>query len=143
MTRHDFLRKITRSILGLAIAFGIQTAVPARADSQALLALDHPEAQAVMAVQRAFTPELMQLPAILGTAIGLDDAGRAALIIYVDNESPARAEILDAIPSELGHVPVKIEHTEKFVAFASHTAKQAPPIQLGTSGGWSYDLANG
>jgi hypothetical protein len=26
---------------------------------------------------------------------------------------------------------------------ASHTAKQKPPIQLGTSGGWRYDLANG
>jgi len=25
----------------------------------------------------------------------------------------------------------------------SHTAKQTPPIQLGTSGGWYYDLANG
>src|SRR5213596_1335839 len=25
----------------------------------------------------------------------------------------------------------------------SHTAKQTPPIQLGTSGGWSRDLANG
>ncbi|OGP93319.1 MAG: hypothetical protein A2157_14395 [Deltaproteobacteria bacterium RBG_16_47_11] len=25
----------------------------------------------------------------------------------------------------------------------SHTAKQMPPIQLGTSGGWTYDLANG
>ena len=25
----------------------------------------------------------------------------------------------------------------------SHTAKQTAPILLGTSGGWSYDLANG
>ena len=25
----------------------------------------------------------------------------------------------------------------------SHTAKQTPPIQLGTSGGWTFDLANG
>jgi hypothetical protein len=25
----------------------------------------------------------------------------------------------------------------------SHTAKQSPPIKLGTSGGWGYDLANG
>lgn len=25
----------------------------------------------------------------------------------------------------------------------SHTAKQSPPIQLGTSGGWRFDLANG
>src|SRR6266436_9137017 len=122
MTRHDFLRKITRSILGLAIALGIQAAVPARADSQALLALDHPQAQAVMAIQRRVTPELMQLPAILGTAVGLDDAGRAALVVYVDKDSPAMTEIVDALPSELGHVRVKIEHTEKFVRFASHTA---------------------
>src|SRR5438445_2453093 len=143
MTRHDFLRKITRSILGLAIALGIQAAVPARADSQALLALDHPQAQAVMAVQRRVTPELMQLPAILGTAVGLDDAGRAALVVYVDSESPAMAEAVKALRSGVGHVPVKVELTEKFVAFSSHTAKQSPPIQLGTSGGWSYDLANG
>lgn len=28
-------------------------------------------------------------------------------------------------------------------AGVSHAAKQSPPIELGTSGGWSYDLANG
>ena len=39
--------------------------------------------------------------------------------------------------------------TGEIVAFkttttaVSHTAKQTPPIQLGTSGGWRYDLANG
>jgi hypothetical protein len=40
--------------------------------------------------------------------------------------------------------------TERIVALGkpggggvSHTAKQTPPIQLGTSGGWRYDLANG
>src|SRR5260221_3033733 len=50
-------------------------------------------------------------------------------------------------------VGVKPELTEKFRAFrgkpggggggVSHTAKQTPPIQLGTSGGWRNDLANG
>jgi hypothetical protein len=47
-------------------------------------------------------------------------------------------------------VNVSIEMTELFRALAgkpgggvSHTAKQTPPIQLGTSGGWRYDLANG
>src|SRR6266404_3931611 len=141
MTRQRFLRIITRAFFGLAIGFGIQT--PVEAAPQTFLALDHPQAQAVMAVQRRVTPELMQLPAILGTAVGLDDAGRAALVIYVDNESPAMAEVVKALHSGPGHVPVKVELTEKFVAFASHTAKQAPPIQLGTSGGWSHDLANG
>jgi hypothetical protein len=44
---------------------------------------------------------------------------------------------------------VQVELTEKFRAMArpgsgvSHTAKQTPPIQLGTSGGWRFDLANG
>src|SRR5207249_12272787 len=45
---------------------------------------------------------------------------------------------------------VEIELTDKFRAMrgnphsgTSHTAKQTPPIQLGTSGGWSKDLANG
>ena len=43
----------------------------------------------------------------------------------------------------------RCELTDKFRAMAtpgggvSHTAKQTPPIQLGTSGGWRYDLANG
>ncbi len=42
-----------------------------------------------------------------------------------------------------------MELTEKFRAMAkpaggvSHKAKQNPPIQLGTSGGWAKDLANG
>jgi hypothetical protein len=36
--------------------------------------------------------------------------------------------------------------TGEFHAYSgtvSHTAKQTPPVQLGTSGGWMYDLANG
>jgi len=42
------------------------------------------------------------------------------------------------IPSELDGVPVVVHRTEKIVAMktttVSHTAKQTPPIQLGTSG---------
>src|SRR5204862_3268336 len=45
----------------------------------------------------------------------------------------------------------EVELTDKFRAMgakleaidAGHTQKQTPPIQLGTSGGWTYDLANG
>ena len=141
MTRKNFIRAITRSILGLAIGLGLQVAVEAA--PQGLLTLEHAEAKAVMVVQRSVTTDLMTLPAILGTAVGLDDAGRASLVIYVDKESRAMEQAMDALPSEMGHVPVKVELTEKFVAYATHTAKQSPPIQLGTSGGWSYDLANG
>jgi hypothetical protein len=53
----------------------------------------------------------------------------------------------DAAPKNLDGVPVKVVLTDKIVAMktsgVSHTAKQTPPIQLGTSGGWRYDYANG
>ena len=53
-----------------------------------------------------------------------------------------------ALPASLRGKRVRPELTDPFRAFArgggvSHTAKQTPPIQLGTSGGWRYDLANG
>src|SRR5882672_6571428 len=52
------------------------------------------------------------------------------------------------------YIPVRPELTDKFVAYKgrpggggssgkSHTALQTPPIQLGTSGSWRFDLANG
>src|SRR5207245_3226100 len=52
------------------------------------------------------------------------------------------------------YIPVRTELTDKFIAYknphahgggsgTSHTALQTAPIQLGTSGSWRYDLANG
>lgn len=147
------LRKITRAILTLSACFAVQAVAQAGDAPAGLLTTDHPNVKAVIAVQKDVTPDLMKLPAVLGTAVGLDDAGQTTLVIYVDQDSPARAEIVRAMPPQIRGVGVKIEQTEKFRAFAgrptggssgvSHTAKQSPPIQLGTSGGWSYDLANG
>ncbi len=143
MTRYQFIRRIIRTVLALVTAWGIQSGTRAANTPEALLTLEHPHAQAALAVQKAVTEEMMQDAAVLGTAIGLDEAGRAALVIYLDNGSRSMAEIMDSLPSEIAHVPVRVELTEKFVAFTSHTAKQSPPIQLGTSGGWSHDRANG
>src|SRR5207247_3651092 len=79
------------------------------------------------------------------------------LVVYVDQDSPSRADIIRGLPAQVRGIGVKVEMTEKFRAFAgkppgtpggggggvSHTAAQSLPIQLGTSGGWSKDLANG
>jgi hypothetical protein len=113
-------------------------------ENSRILSLDHPQAQAVIALQKNVTHDVMNLDkGVLGTAVGIDDTGNATLVVYVDQGSPLRNEIINAFPSEIRGIPVQIEETDKFVAFASHTAKQTPPIQLGTSGGWSHDLANG
>ena len=107
-----------------------------------------------MALQAEVTSELLSWQDVLGTAVGLEDSGKPALIVYVDREGGAAVDVANALPAELQGIAVKVELTDKFRAFrgkpgggggggVSHTAVQATPIQLGTSGGWRTDLANG
>jgi len=113
----------------------------------------HASVKAVMALQSAVTPDLMKLPDVLGSAVGLDDAGQPALIVFVNRDGASRADVVRGLPPALRGIAVRAELTDAFRAFAgrpggsgggvSHRAGQTLPIQLGTSGGWSYDLANG
>jgi hypothetical protein len=111
----------------------------------------HAAVQAVMRVQSQVTSDLMRQPEILGTAVGVDTAGTPALTIYVDRDSANAGEVIRNLPREFSGVGVQVHLTDKFRAMpghgggggVSHTARQTPPIQLGTSGGWTYDLANG
>lgn len=102
----------------------------------------NPMVQSVMAVQDRHTARLMADPEIIGTATTLTDDGKLAVMVLATTDKAAKN-----IPAELDGVPVVVHRTEKIVAMktttVSHTAKQTPPIQLGTSGGWRYDLANG
>lgn len=125
-------------------------AIPTGAQAQTALDPDHPQVQAVMKVQDAFTPSLMAHPDVLGTATGLDDAGGLAILIFVNEESPSAARTLASLETKLGGVNVRLVATAPFRALkggggggVSHRAIQTPPIQLGTSGGWRSDLANG
>jgi hypothetical protein len=110
----------------------------------------HAAVQAVITVQNEVTSDLMRQPEILGTAVGVDAGGTPVLTVYVDQEAANAGEVIRNLPRELRGVGVQVHLTDKFRAMArppgggvSHTAKQTPPIQLGTSGGWTYDLANG
>lgn len=137
------IRKFSRAALAIAACLGIQAIAQPGGVPPGLLTTDHPNVKAVMAVQKDLTPDMMKLPGVLGTAVGLDDSGQTALVIYVDRDAPTRADIIRGLPGRLRGVGVKVELTDKFRAYAGNTAKQTPPIKLGTSGGWSYDLANG
>jgi hypothetical protein len=113
----------------------------------------HAAVRAVISVQAEVTSDLMQQPEILGTAVGVDTAGIPGLIVYVDRDSANAGEVIRNLPREFRGVGVQVHLTDKFRAMpghgggggggVSHTARQTPPIQLGTSGGWTYDLANG
>jgi hypothetical protein len=107
----------------------------------------------VIAVQEEVTSELMSRDDILGTAVGEDDDGEIGIIVYVNLHGRKLAETIGALPKDLKGKRVMVEITEPFYAMAkntgvatatiSHTAIQTAPIQLGTSGGWKLDTANG
>lgn len=114
-----------------------QPTAPGRTEFGINLEMDNPAVRAVMAVQDSHTPDLMADPNVVGTATGLTADGQLCVKVYLAKASDLK------IPESLDGVPVDVEVTGRFVAMAGNTAKQTPPISLGTSGGWRYDLANG
>lgn len=103
--------------------------------------------EALMRVQERHTQRLMASKDIVGTAVGQNAAGELVVKIYTVREGVA------GLPAMLDGEKVDVEVTGVIRAMVgkpagggskvSHTAKQALPIQLGTSGGWQNDLANG
>jgi hypothetical protein len=153
MCLKSFLRKVLRSTLTLVAVLGLPATLFA-AGGPNELTLDNPRVKEVVAVQNEYTTGLMAQPEILGTAVGQDADGELALVIYVNSEAKNQGEVIRALPPTLRGKKVRPELTEPFRAYGkesaashggriSHTAKQTPPIQLGTSGGFGYDLANG
>ena len=132
------------ALASLVLSLHLSAATP-----PGLLDNAHAAVRAVIAAQEEVTPELMQRPAVLGTAVGLDGNGDLAVVVYVDRDVDNAGDVVRAIPTSARGHAVRVELTDKFRAMArpgsgvSHTAKQSLPIQLGTSGGWSKDLANG
>jgi hypothetical protein len=114
---------------------------------QASLAKSDARIQALMRVQERHTQRLMTSKDVVGTAVGQNDAGELVVKIYTVREG------VPGLPAMLDGEKVDVEVTGVIRAMGgkpsgggakvSHTAKQTPPIQLGTSGGWSDDLANG
>lgn len=102
------------------------------------LTMDNPRILSAIKIQERHTSRLMAQRGVLGTAVGLDENGQAAVLLLVENDEAAKTA-----PVTLDGMPVVVEVTGKIVAMAGNTAKQTPPISLGTSGGWRYDLANG
>lgn len=137
--------------VALALTIGIwgcsgldETPVAPTASSDGNVTQLLPKIQSVMAVQDRHTKDLMAREDVIGTATTLNANGEPAVMVLVTSERAA-----GLLPKTLDGAPVEVLLTDPIVAMkgggsgVSHTAKQTPPIQLGTSGGWRYDLANG
>lgn len=122
-----------------------QNLVTTAPTSLSRLSADNPAVQSVMAVQDRHTAELMTNSLVAGTYTGIGTDGKPAIFIMTKEPVAATSR---AFPTLLEGVPVYTHYSGIIRAMksrggTSHTAKQTPPIQLGTSGGWRYDLANG
>ncbi|MBS4029602.1 MAG: hypothetical protein KGZ58_13325 [Ignavibacteriales bacterium] len=119
---------------------------PSTQQQENLLSMENTQVQSVFTIQERHTPKLMENSDVVGTATGLTDDGRLAVLVFVKTEVSKSAL---NVPTTLEGIPVLVQVTGEFKAMksggggVSHTAKQTPPIQLGTSGGWRHDLANG
>jgi len=116
---------------------------------EVVLSKANPQVRATMTIQERNTGKLMEHPDIVGTATGLNEKGELAILVFT--VKPLGRTV---IPEKIEGIPVVEEVTGIFRALkgkpgggggtkVDHRAKQTPPIELGTSGGWGYDLANG
>jgi hypothetical protein len=102
------------------------------------------ELRMAMRTQEAHTPGLLRMEGVVGTAVTADAQGRPAIMVLTE-----RALGTGRLPATIDGYAVIENVTGKLHAYkgggggVSHTAKQTPPIQLGTSGGNVNDIANG
>ncbi len=121
-----------------------------------ILSKENPLVRAAINVQEKHTSALMDIPEVIGTAVGLTDDGRPCILVLTKTdikEAALAKRQADPLPQKLENIPVEQMVTGEIKAFKSskpgtdtktdHKSKQTSPIQLGTSGGWRYDLANG
>lgn len=134
--------------IGLWIGCGEQATLPtAQEESQktVILSAKNPQVRAVMSIQDRHTNELMSKPGVVGTATGLTDDGKPAIIVYVKNDILAKQA---AITSIIENVPVVIQVTGEFKALKGGppggppggggpdpTARQPRPVPIGVSTG--------
>ncbi|MCK5087772.1 MAG: hypothetical protein KAQ90_09640 [Melioribacteraceae bacterium] len=131
-----------------------------------ILSKANPEIQKVMSVQERHTKEIMENKDVVGTAVGLTEDGKLTILVLTKNyvSMNALAKSSNPVPQNVDGHPVTILYTGEIRAMnekisvkkgkpqkgggkkppkVDHKAIQDTPIQLGTSGGWADDLANG
>lgn len=112
----------------------------------AVLDRENPQIRAVMAIQDHYSPALLTLPDVVGTATGLDEQGNPAVIVFTKGSGAM------GIPAHLEGVPVVVRMTGEFHALKPAaggsnkvitTAKFTPPVPIGVSTGNADECSAG
>ena len=112
----------------------------------AVLDKENPQIQAVMAIQDHHSPALLALPDVVGTATGLNEQGKPAVVVFTKGPGAM------GIPAHLEGVPVVVRMTGEFHALkpnkgggsqVSTTAVLKPPVPIGVSTGNENECSAG
>ena len=88
--------------------------------AQRQLGLDRQDIQSVLAVHRRRSEELLRIPGVVGTAVGLLPNGKLSLRVLLARHG------VTGLPSVLDGVPVIAQVTGMLVAFSDPTKRQRP-----------------
>jgi hypothetical protein len=99
-----------------------------------------------ISIHNRYIPEILATKGVAGTAISSDTRGMPVITVYtIQQSAPGQ------LKKEYEGVPVIEQVTGAIKPFKGQggggggggQAIQTPPVKMGTSGGWRYDLANG
>jgi hypothetical protein len=114
-------------------------------DVLAAVSANHAAFDKAISVHNRYIPEILATKGVAGTAISADEKGMPVITIYTKEQTAP-----GLLKKEYEGVSVIEQVTGEIKPFkssggggSSGTAKQTPPVKMGTSGGWRYDLANG
>lgn len=85
----------------------------------------NPQIQAVMAVQNRHTHVLLEEPGVVGTATGLTEHGRPAILVFAKSFEAVREA---AIPANLEGVPVRVKITGEIKTLKRPPGKGKPEV---------------
>jgi len=123
--------------------------ISAQQGSPAVLDKTDPQIQAVIAIQNRNTARLMKIPDVVGTATGLTEDNRPAVIVFA-----RKAVGAGRIPEKIDNVPVIVKITGEFHALRpgkggggqtsfSTTAILPLPVPIGVSVGNQNECSSG
>ena len=94
-------------------------------------------------IHNRYIPEILAERGVAGTAISADDKGMPVITIYTKEQTPPGQLKKDYEGVRvIEQVSGAIKPFKSSGGGTSGQAKQTPPVKMGTSGGWRYDLGN-
>jgi len=123
-----------------------------RMDQITTYAANLPEFAAAIQVHNRHIPDILNTPKVAGTAVGADEHGKPIIYVYTKELLPPGQLKKDyegyrVVQQVTGPIEPKKGPPPMGGGGGGGSddpkALQSPPVKMGTSGGWRYDLANG